>query len=332
MFFLICNHALAHLDSRLCWPCISMIGWKCDSAAADCGMKPGAAWFMVDNPPASGRGTTMRLDDGRIRRISGFIHHGGLGVLVSLACATAAFARSPAPSWPDTPAGRQAAAAALQALNADLLGHPSATLTLERWCGAHQLASPARVVARRVRGLAKPLPSGFRKLLAIGADEPVRYRRVQLACGDHVLSEADNWYLPNRLSAAMNRQLDDTDTPFGKVVQPLHFRRRTLSAELLWSPLPAGGATPAAAVPGAGTLVIPHAVLQHRALLYDSANRPFSALVETYTDQVLAFSPGGSTAGARSAPPGRPAVFRTAAGHEPRPPLAADPSAETVNR
>ena len=274
----------------------------------------------------------MRLDDGRIRRISGFIHHGGLGVLVSLACATAAFARSPAPSWPDTPAGRQAAAAALQALNTDLLGHPSATLTLERWCGAHHLASPARVVARRVRGLEKPLPSGFRKLLAIGADEPVRYRRVQLACGDHVLSEADNWYLPNRLSAAMNRQLDDTDTPFGKVVQPLHFRRRTLSAELLWSPLPAGGATPAAAVSGAGTLVIPHAVLQHRALLYDSANRPFSALVETYTDQVFAFSPGGSTAGARSAPPGRPAAFRTAAGHEPRPPLAADPSAETVNR
>jgi hypothetical protein len=310
MFFLICNHALAHLDSRLCWPCISMIGWKCDSAAADCGMKPGAAWFMVDNPPASGRGTTMRLDDGRIRRIS----DGGLGVLVSLACATAAFGRSPAPSWPDTPAGRQAAAAALQALNADLLGHPSATLTLERWCGAHHLASPARVVARRVRGLEKPLPSGFRKLLAIGVDEPVRYRRVQLACGDHVLSEADNWYLPNRLSAAMNRQLDDTDTPFGKVVRSLHFRRRTLSAELLWSPLPAGGATPAAAVPGAGTLVIPQAVLQHRALLYDSANRPFSALVETYTDQVLVFSPGGSTAGARSAPPGRSAAFRTAAG------------------
>lgn len=274
----------------------------------------------------------MRFDDGRIRRISGFINHCGLGVLVSLACATAAFAGNPEPGWPDTPAGRQAAAAALQALNADLLGHPSATLTLERWCGAHHLASPARVVARRVRGLEKPLPAGFRKLLAIGADEPVRYRRVQLACGDHVLSEADNWYLPNRLSAAMNRQLDDTDTPFGKVVRPLHFRRRTLSAELLWSPLPAGESARAAAATGHGVLAIPHAVLQHRALLYDSADRPFSALVETYTDQVLVYSPGGSTAGARSVPPGRPAVFRTAAGHEPRPPLAADPSAETVNR
>lgn len=238
----------------------------------------------------------MRSDDGRTLRLSGFIHHGGFGVLVSLACVAAAFAGSAAPGWSDTPAGRQAAAAALQALNADLLGHPSATLTLERWCGAHRLASPARVVARRARGPEKPLPPAFRGLLALGADEPVRYRRVQLACGDRVLSEADNWYLPGRLTAAMNCQLDDTDAPFGKVVQPLHFRRRTLSATPLWSPAPAGGASQAAA-PGSGTLAIPHAVLQHRALLYASDGRPFSALIETYTDQVLAFSPTGMTTG-----------------------------------
>ncbi|MHB1057418.1 MAG: hypothetical protein ACYC0F_06015 [Rhodanobacter sp.] len=233
----------------------------------------------------------MRLDDGRTRRIGGFIRYAGLGVLVSLACAAAAFAGASTPHWPDTPASRQAAAAALQALNADLLGHPSATLTLERWCGAHHMASPAKVVARRVRGAEKPLPPAFRKSLAIDANEPVKYRRVQLACGDHVLSEADNWYLPNRLTVAMNRQLDATDTPFGKVVRSLHFRRKTLSAELLWSPQPAGGAARAAAA-GHGALAIPHAVLQHRALLYDSADRPFSALVETYTAQVLAYAPG----------------------------------------
>ena len=236
----------------------------------------------------------MRLDDGRTCRIGGFIHRAGFGVLVSLACATAAFAGGPAPDWPDTLASRQAAAAALRALNADLLGHPSSTLTLERWCGAHHLASPARVVARRVRGLEKPLPPEFRKSLAIDANEPVKYRRVQLACGDHVLSEADNWYLPRRLTAAMNRQLDTTDTPFGKVVRPLHFRRKTLSAELLWSPLPAGGATLAAVATEPGALAIPHAVLRHRALLYDSDQRPFSALVETYTGQVLAYAPGAT--------------------------------------
>jgi hypothetical protein len=32
-------------------------------------------------------------------------------------------------------------------------------------------------------------------------------------------------------------------------------------------------------------------VLQHRAVLFDQANRPFSLVVESYTSQVLAFSP-----------------------------------------
>lgn len=202
-------------------------------------------------------------------------------------------------TWPDTPLARTQALALLQTLNADLLSHDSATLTLERWCDAHHMASPAKVVAMRVRGADKPLPADMRAQLAIGADEPVKYRRVQLACGTHVLSEADNWYLPNRLTAAMNQQLDHSDVPFGKVVQPLHFRRKTLSAELLWSPLPAGwemqGAPPSS---GTHALQIQHFVLQHRALLYAADDRPFSALIETYTDQVLDFRAFGQRAAA----------------------------------
>jgi hypothetical protein len=181
--------------------------------------------------------------------------------------------------------------ALLQSLNADLLSHPSATLTLERWCSAHHLAPEAKVVAERVQGVDKPLPEDARKQLDIGPDEPVRYRRVQLACGGHVLSEADNWYVPARLTEAMNRELDSSDTPFGKVVQSLHFRRQTLSAELLWSPLPQGWESGEPLPPiGAGALVIPHYVLQHRAVLYDQANRAFSLVVESYTSEVLAFS------------------------------------------
>jgi hypothetical protein len=195
-----------------------------------------------------------------------------------------------ATAWPDTPLARTQALALIETLNADLLSHASATLTLERWCAAHELAPQAKVLARRVRGQDKPLPPAMRELLDIGAAEPVKYRRVQLMCGTRVLSEADNWYVPSRLTAAMNRQLDSSDTPFGKVVQPLHFRRQTLSAELLWSPLPPdwerhGVAT---AAPGA-RLPIPTQLLQHRALLYAGDNRPFSLVVETYTDQVLAF-------------------------------------------
>jgi chorismate-pyruvate lyase len=207
-----------------------------------------------------------------------------------LACGAAIARTAAPPRWPDTPLARTQALALLQTLNAALLSHDSATLTLEHWCGAHHMASPARVIALRVRGDDKLLPPDWRAQLAIGAAEPVRYRRVQLKCGDHVLSEADNWYLPNRLTAAMNRQLDSSDVPFGKVVQPLHFRRKTLSADLLWSPLPAGWELHRAQMrPTAGPLAMPHFLLQHRALLLAGDGRPFSALVETYTDQVLAF-------------------------------------------
>ena len=218
-------------------------------------------------------------------RVSGMRHVCALllGLLITAAC--------PAAGWPDTPLARTEALALLQTLNADLLSHPSATLTLERWCGAHRLASTPTVVARRDRQASKPLPEDLRRALGIDADTPVRYRRVQLACGDRVLSEADNWYLPGRLTAAMNQALDHGDTPFGKVVAPLHFRRHTLSARLLWVPLPEGWemhGLPAAAKP---PLVLPHQLLQHRALLEDAQGRPFSALVETYTEQVLAFPP-----------------------------------------
>jgi hypothetical protein len=201
--------------------------------------------------------------------------------------AATAQAREP---WSDDVASRTQALALLQTLNADLLSHPSATLTLERWCGGHDLAPEAKILARRIKGQDKPLPDAERATLGIGPDEPVRYRRVQLTCGEHVLSEADNWYVPSRLTPEMNQVLDTTDQPFGKVVQALHFRRQTLSADLLWSPLPAGWEMDAPLpAPHKGPLAIPHEVLRHRAVLFTEANQPFSLVVETYTAEVLAF-------------------------------------------
>lgn len=211
-----------------------------------------------------------------------------LVALLSVTCALSAQAKEPLQGWPDTVLSRTQALAELQTLNAELLSHPSATLTLEQWCGAHHLAPDAHVVAHRVHGADKPLPDGARALLGIGADEPVRYRRVALSCGDVVLSDADNWYVPSRLTAAMNQQLDSSDVPFGKVVQPLHFRRQTLSAELLWSPLPQGWDAGASLPPASSTpLAIPDHVLQHRAVLYAADNQPSSLVVESYTGRVL---------------------------------------------
>jgi chorismate-pyruvate lyase len=192
--------------------------------------------------------------------------------------------------WPDTPGTRLEALALLQTLNADLLSNDSATLTLDRWCESHRMATPAKIVAERVRDQDKDPTGEVRKLLGVEADEPVRYRHVRLHCGTHVFSEADNWYVPARLTADMNKVLDTSDTPFGRAVQALHFHRHTLSAQLLWSPLPPGwemGSTLGAS--GKGALRIPAQTIQHRAVLSLPEGTPFSVVVETYTNEVLSF-------------------------------------------
>ena len=192
--------------------------------------------------------------------------------------------------WQESFTARLEALALLETLNAELLSHDSATLTLDRWCAAHRLASPARIVAERVAGEEQAPTDEQRQLLDVSATEPIRYRRVRLICGDHVLSEADNWYVPARLTPEMNRLLDTTDTAFGRAVQALDFRRRTLSAKLLWSPLPQGWEMGAPLPKRTGaTLTIPHAVLEHRAVLALPDGTPFSEVVETYTCEVLAF-------------------------------------------
>jgi hypothetical protein len=186
----------------------------------------------------------------------------------------------------------------LQTLNADLLSHDSATATLQRWCDVHQLASPARITAERAPDVQKPPTRIQREQLHIGPADEVRYRNVRLRCGELVLSEADNWYVPARLTPEMNRLLETTDTPFGVAVQSLHFQRHTLAAELLWQPLPVGwemkSSPPDAA---AGELCFPLHVLQHRALLTLPDGTPISEVVETYTSNLLAiprFAPAHS--------------------------------------
>src|SRR5262249_47280255 len=140
-------------------------------------------------------------------------------------------------TWQDSFLTRVEILALIETFNAELLSHPSATATLERWCGDHRLAREPRIAARLERGVDKPLEDPGRTLLALGPGDELRYRHVRLFCGDQLLSEADNWYVPGRLTPDMNRLLDESDTPFGRAVRDLNFRRETLSAKLLWSPL-----------------------------------------------------------------------------------------------
>ncbi len=221
-------------------------------------------------------------------------------VAAALACLaiTAPAPAEPLSGWPDTFVGRVEALALIQTLNATLLGSRSATLALEKWCADHKMAPEPKVIARVAPGVDKPPSDEQRRRLRVGADEPVKYRRVQLSCGPHILSEADNWYVPARLTPDMNRLLETTDTPFGKVVQALKPFRQTFAVETRWSPLPDGWEqTPPDAVmnerSGGERLVAPRELFEHRAILYTADQQPFSEVKETYTSDVLDFDAVG---------------------------------------
>jgi hypothetical protein len=192
-------------------------------------------------------------------------------LVILLACAAGAVHAGMGDSAP-----RARAAEALRDLRARLEGGESATATLAAWCGAHRLADPPVVKALRARDVDKPAPPAVRALLRAEPGEAVAFRHVRLVCGAHVLSEADNWYLPARLTAGMNARLETSDAPFGLVVAPLGFTRRTLAVETLFDPRTAAPGPP------------PRAILRLRAVLVTAAGAPFSVVVETYLGDLLA--------------------------------------------
>jgi chorismate-pyruvate lyase len=133
------------------------------------------------------------------------------------------------------------------------------------------MADPPEVVARAVKSeMVWPEPA-IRALLQTGEHEDLRYRRVHLMCGDELLSVADNWYVPSRLSGEMNRTLETTDLPFGKVVAPLNYHRKQLSSDR-----------------GRAEGCPEGTVLRVRAVLVLPDGRPISAVAECYTAANLA--------------------------------------------
>jgi hypothetical protein len=155
---------------------------------------------------------------------------------------------------------------AVHRLQTEILASPSATQALTAHCVRLGLARPAVIRAVRDRSVDRKADSDIRRLLHVKAGEPVRYRRVRLSCGDQVLSDADNWYVPARLTAGMNDILDHTDTSFGTVVKPLGFQRQTLGTEDLHDG---------------------RHVLRVRALLVTQQGLPFSLVQENYSAILL---------------------------------------------
>jgi len=129
------------------------------------------------------------------------------------------------------------------ALHAALLAADSATAVLERLCGG-------TVGIRRL-----PLSGAQPACLTQGG---LRHRSVELVCGGRLLSVADLWFRPDCLTADMVRALEQTDTPFGRVVRDLALRRRLLA----WRMEPAA--------------------LEHRALLETASGEAVAEVHERY--------------------------------------------------
>ena len=159
----------------------------------------------------------------------------------------------------------------MQTLNARLHQSTSATLTLEQWCGEHQLAKAPVIRAHVLPSAFKTPEASVLSQLAVETSEPLAYRKVELRCGERVFSVAENWYVPARLTAAMNAVLANSETPFGKAIAELKPYRKTTNSIMLWS----------------GSGIIPPALFEHHATVYDADHRPLAVVRETYQRQLL---------------------------------------------
>jgi chorismate-pyruvate lyase len=147
---------------------------------------------------------------------------------------------------------------ALDAFERELLAGGIATQVLER-------RAVGKVRAEAVGESSVAVDADVRALLACAANDAVAHRETRLMAGDAVLSDADLWYLPARLTAQMNHALAVGDTPFGAVIRALSPTRRTLSSD-----------RPGSAV-----------ILHVRAIVLDGAGRPLALADERYRKAAL---------------------------------------------
>lgn len=149
-------------------------------------------------------------------------------------------------------------------LNLALRAEPSATRVLQAYC--QRIAPGVAITAISLPTDDRPVPALLHARFALAPDETIRTRHVSLRCGMLVLSDAWNWYIPERLTPEMNRELGTSTTPFGRVVAALRFHREHISSET--TSLPAG------------------ILLRNTAMLKRGRdNLPFSLVVENYLTQ-----------------------------------------------
>ena len=106
--------------------------------------------------------------------------------------------------------------------------HQTATGALNEWCTT-RIGPNATGIIVRVLADEEANHTSYSGPLVILKGERLRYRIVQLIWGEITVSEAENWYLPDRLPLAMQTKLLTGNTPFGDVVRSLSPQRTTVA-------------------------------------------------------------------------------------------------------
>jgi hypothetical protein len=98
----------------------------------------------------------------------------------------------------------------MQRATEDLVHHmtnyATATAALNTWCAERLHPHDSRITASVLVDESVPVDT-YKGILAIQASELLRYRRVVLKWGHTAVSEAENWYLPDRLPRLMRWQM-----------------------------------------------------------------------------------------------------------------------------
>ena len=185
---------------------------------------------------------------------------------------------------PDVAPARQAetaqSLAEVSALRDEIGKAASATAVLDRWCVSHHMAPEGAVIAEKIANKPVSATAQLRRTLRLKEWDRVQ-RHVRLRCGGHILSVARLWYVPARLPASMEASLQQTGTPFGKVIAPLHLNRQSAGSSSAW--LPKGGG-PTAKTP-------PRILFLQRALMSRADGLPIAYVVEDYQRGLLGSAP-----------------------------------------
>ncbi|WP_375195855.1 hypothetical protein [Sphingobium sp.] len=179
------------------------------------------------------------------------------------------------------PAANPQSVAEISTLRYEIREAASATQVLDRWCTSHHMAPAGAVIAEKIANKPVPATAQLRRALQLKASDRIQFRHVRLRCNGHILSVARLWYVPSRLPASMEASLQQTGTPFGKVVAPLHLDRKSAGSSSAWLPKEDG---PMAKTP-------PRILFSQRALMSRADGLPIAYVVEDYQRGLLGFAP-----------------------------------------